>query len=81
MEEKKKFVEDYRKKIKTELCKNFELKGFCKFGGTFNFFFVYSKFLTDLFVIFIEKCSFAHGYNELKEKKHLHSNYKTKPCK
>ena len=26
------------------------------------------------------KCSFAHGKAELKEKTHLHSNYKTKPC-
>lgn len=28
-----------------------------------------------------EKCSFAHGKNELKEKKHLNINYKTRPCK
>lgn len=26
------------------------------------------------------KCSFAHGKHELKEKIHLHTNYKTKPC-
>jgi len=30
---------------------------------------------------FGDRCSFAHGGNELKGKMHLHSNYKTKPCK
>lgn len=27
------------------------------------------------------KCSFAHGPQELKEKCHLNSNFKTRPCK
>ena len=31
-EERQQFVESYKKKIKTELCKNFELRGWCKFG-------------------------------------------------
>ena len=26
------FVEDYKRKYKTEMCKNWELKGQCKFG-------------------------------------------------
>jgi butyrate response factor 1 len=32
LEEKKQFVEEYRRKYKTELCKNWELRGTCKFG-------------------------------------------------
>lgn len=32
-EERRLFVEDYRKKYKTEMCKNWELRGFCKFGN------------------------------------------------
>jgi hypothetical protein len=31
-EERKQFVDDYRRKFKTELCKNWELRGQCKFG-------------------------------------------------
>ena len=31
-EEKEKFRNDYSKKIKTELCKNFQVLGHCKFG-------------------------------------------------
>ncbi|KRX04405.1 hypothetical protein PPERSA_05666 [Pseudocohnilembus persalinus] len=60
LEEKRKFIQEYTKKQKTELCKNWETVGSCKFG---------------------DKCSFAHGLDQLKEKNHLHSNYKTKPCK
>lgn len=30
--EKKQFVQNYQQKIKTELCKNFQLKGRCRFG-------------------------------------------------
>ena len=48
-EEKKQFVEDYKKKMKTELCKNWELKGSCKYGEKVNnlikkfaFFYVYA---------------------------------------
>eukprot|EP01017_Pseudomicrothorax_dubius_P027374 TRINITY_DN3145_c0_g1_i1.p1 TRINITY_DN3145_c0_g1~~TRINITY_DN3145_c0_g1_i1.p1 ORF type:complete len:218 (+),score=35.17 TRINITY_DN3145_c0_g1_i1:35-688(+) len=59
-EEKKKFVSEYKKKYKTELCKNWEFSGTCKWGN---------------------KCSYAHGDNELKEKKHLHSNFRTTPCR
>ena len=55
-----KFIDDYRKKYKTEMCKNWELKGRCKFGS---------------------KCCFAHGRDELQEKRHLHQRFKTKPCK
>eukprot|EP00331_Platyophrya_macrostoma_P035000 CAMPEP_0176446042 /NCGR_PEP_ID=MMETSP0127-20121128/24080_1 /TAXON_ID=938130 /ORGANISM="Platyophrya macrostoma, Strain WH" /LENGTH=205 /DNA_ID=CAMNT_0017831981 /DNA_START=38 /DNA_END=652 /DNA_ORIENTATION=- len=36
-EERKAFVSQYKMKVKTELCKNFELKGFCKFGDTCSF--------------------------------------------
>lgn len=32
IEEKKMFIEEYKRKYKTELCKNFELRGTCKFG-------------------------------------------------
>jgi len=31
-EERRLFVEEYKRKYKTELCKNFELRGTCKFG-------------------------------------------------
>lgn len=37
VEEKKAYVNQYQMKIKTELCKNFELKGFCKFGNNCSF--------------------------------------------
>ncbi len=36
-EEKRAFVNQYQMKLKTELCKNFELRGFCKFGNTCSF--------------------------------------------
>ena len=36
-EDKKAFVQEYKMKFKTELCKNFELRGFCKFGDTCSF--------------------------------------------
>jgi len=32
-EERRLFVEDYKRKYKTEMCKNWELKGRCKFGN------------------------------------------------
>jgi hypothetical protein len=54
------FVEEYKRKYKTELCKNWELRGTCKFG---------------------DKCCFAHGRDELKNKSLTHLKYKTKPCK
>lgn len=78
-EEKRHYVEDYKRKIKTELCKNWELKGFCKYGDKVFF----SSFLSFMLIKNKndEKCCFAHGREELKEKTHLHSNYKTKPCK
>jgi hypothetical protein len=59
-EERRLFVEDYKRKYKTELCKNWELKKVCKFG---------------------DKCCFAHGKHELKNKTLIHNKYKTKPCK
>jgi len=59
-EERRVFVEDYKRKYKTELCKNWELRGHCKFG---------------------DKCCFAHGKHELKNKTLIHTKYKTKPCK
>jgi len=31
-EEKRLFVEEYKRKYKTEMCKNWELRGYCKFG-------------------------------------------------
>mmetsp|Transcript_2181 Transcript_2181/g.2279 ORF Transcript_2181/g.2279 Transcript_2181/m.2279 type:complete len:212 (-) Transcript_2181:239-874(-) len=36
-EERKEFVKSYKMKYKTEMCKNFELKGYCKFGDTCSF--------------------------------------------
>jgi butyrate response factor 1 len=36
-EERKVFVEEYRRKFKTELCKNWELRGSCKFGDKCSF--------------------------------------------
>jgi len=59
-EERRLFVEDYKRKYKTELCKNWELNKVCKFG---------------------DKCCFAHGKHELKNKTIIHNKYKTKPCK
>jgi len=59
-EERRLFVEDYKRKHKTELCKNWELNKVCKFG---------------------DKCCFAHGKHELKNKAVVHNKYKTKPCK
>ncbi|CAD8087318.1 unnamed protein product [Paramecium sonneborni] len=59
IDEKKSYIEEYTKKKKTELCKNFQLTKFCKFG---------------------DECSFAHGYQELQAKTHLHQKYKTKRC-
>jgi len=32
-EERRQFVEEYKRKFKTEMCKNWELKGRCKFGN------------------------------------------------
>ena len=32
-EDKKKYVEDYKKKIKTELCKTFMMVGKCRYGS------------------------------------------------
>jgi len=60
VEERRLFVEEYKRKHKTELCKNWELKKVCKFG---------------------DKCCFAHGKHELKNKTLTHVKYKTKPCK
>ena len=36
IEEHQKFVEDYKKKYKTEICKNFEFKGTCHWGDQVN---------------------------------------------
>lgn len=33
------------------------------------------------FCEFGERCAFAHGYQELRQKQYLANNYKTKPCK
>ena len=37
VQEKLDFVKQYKMKYKTELCKNYELKGFCKFGNACSF--------------------------------------------
>jgi butyrate response factor 1 len=36
-EEKKKYVEDYKKKLKTELCKTFMMTGKCRYGSKCSF--------------------------------------------
>lgn len=59
-EEKKKFVETYRLKLKTELCKRFDLCGWCIYG---------------------DQCSFAHGKEELVEKKIKLHKFRTTFCK
>lgn len=46
-------------KYKTELCRNFELTGRCKYGN---------------------KCSYAHGKEELVNKRHINLHYKSKKC-
>lgn len=35
-EDKKKFVDDYTRKLKTEMCKNWVTTGTCKFGDKVN---------------------------------------------
>ena len=50
---------DYEGKYKTELCRNYELTGRCKYGS---------------------KCSYAHGKDELVNKKHINLHYKSKKC-
>lgn len=30
---------------------------------------------------FEDRCAFAHGYDELRQKTHINNNYKTRPCK
>ena len=50
---------DYDLKYKTEVCRNFQLTGTCKFG---------------------ERCSFAHGDHELRNKRHINLHYKSKKC-
>jgi len=37
IEEHQKFVEDYKKKYKTEICKNFEFRGYCQWGDQCSF--------------------------------------------
>lgn len=51
--------EETKVKFKTELCRNYEMEGHCKFGS---------------------KCSFAHGRDELQNKKHINLHYKSKKC-
>jgi hypothetical protein len=53
------FQGDCEVKYKTELCRNFELTGRCKYGN---------------------KCSYAHGRDELVNKKHINLHYKSKKC-
>jgi len=36
-EERRRYKEEYQRKIKTELCKNWQLKGCCKYGNNVNF--------------------------------------------
>ncbi|CAD8052920.1 unnamed protein product [Paramecium sonneborni] len=36
-EQKKQFIEEYTKKKKTELCKNYQALGYCKFGNECSF--------------------------------------------
>lgn len=51
--------EDTKLKYKTEMCRNFESTGHCKFGN---------------------KCSFAHGKDEVLNKRHINLHYKSKRC-
>ncbi|CAD8133435.1 unnamed protein product [Paramecium octaurelia] len=37
IEQKKQYIEEYTKKKKTELCKNYEALGYCKFGDECSF--------------------------------------------
>lgn len=78
LDEKKKFIQDYKKKIKTELCKTFMLKGSCRYG---NKVILKLFFILNLLKFYNFQCSFAHGTQELKEKSHLNSNFKTRPCR
>lgn len=50
---------DEETKYKTELCRNYEITGKCKYGS---------------------KCSYAHGKDELVNKKHINLHYKSKKC-
>ena len=50
----------YVHKFRTEMCKNFELYGTCKYG---------------------DKCSFAHGKQQIMNKTDVSASYKTRICK
>ena len=65
---KKSFENDFRKKFKTEKCKFWEINQMCKFGDK-------------VYLIHNNKCAFAHGNEEIKERCLVASNYKTKKCK
>lgn len=50
----------YTLKFKTEMCKNFQLQGYCRWANN---------------------CSYAHGMDELRQKTHLNTNFRSKICK
>jgi hypothetical protein len=64
---KKSFEKDFRVKYKTEKCKFFELNRECKYK--------------DNVLYILNKCAFAHGVEDMREKSFVSNNYKTKQCK
>ena len=80
----------YVHKFRTEICKNFELTGFCKFGDEVSL--VYLILIISyiwIFHIFLNydsdriffKCSFAHGRRHMMVKTDVSVLFKTKLCK
>lgn len=57
--ERKKYVKEYKRKQKTEMCNNWELRGWCQWK---------------------DKCSYAHGEQELVKKTHMPKKFMTKAC-
>ena len=55
-EEKRRYVQEYKKKVKTELCKNWEMKGTCKYGEKVHFLKKNIIFLGGVGVNFVKIC-------------------------
>ena len=59
------------KRHKTELCRNFEVLGTCKYEDKVRKFIGWTN---------IAQCNFAHGKHELRLKTHINLHYKIKTC-
>ena len=64
-------ADDFKIKYKTELCKYFEINGYCKFGDNVSSF---------LYLCLHIQCAYAHGKENLRSKVTKTSAYRTKKC-